>query len=89
MKEVRDLYDNYSQSHDIDKLNELSDVDLENEFQRRDNIDRFYIESLKTHDNDKTTDKTDNNNSKRVEFTKIISRPANFAGQSEDFLPVA
>ena len=43
------------------------------------------IESLKTHDNDKTTDKTNSNNSKRVEFTKIISPPANFARQSDDF----
>ena len=82
-QEVKNLYDNYSEAHDK-IINEISGIELENEFQRRDNIDRFYIESLKTYDKDRT-DKTDNNNSKHVEFTKIISRPTTFSGKSDDF----
>ena len=87
-QEVKDLYKDYSEAHDR-IINEISGSELENEFERRDTIDRFYLESLQRHDNDKTThdnDKTTDKNPKRnVEFTKIISRPTNFSGKSDDF----
>ena len=90
--EVKELYEAYADAHDK-HLEELSSDDLEAEFAKRDTMDRFYIESLKQ-DNDnsmqvekeKSGEKTINENVKRdTNFTKIISRPANFAGQSDDF----
>ena len=91
-EEVKELYDSYVQAHDK-LLGEISGEDLEAEFTKRDIMDRFYIESLKQDNDDtmqvekdKSCDKTVNDNSKRdANFTKIISRPANFAGQSDDF----
>ena len=83
--ELKNMYTEYTKNHDR-LLEDLTGEALQTEFERRELMDRFYLESLDRRDKDKKAHDSDKTDPKRnVNFTKIISRPAIFAGQSDDF----